>query len=129
LLDKGYPADAVAAAVGRVAALGYLDDVRFATLMSESSFRNKGWGPSRIERALLRRGIDPETAAAAVASYRDVETEASRATEVLRRRVRNAGEIGDASALRRSRQYLLRRGFSPGAVTAALRELKREVLA
>jgi hypothetical protein len=43
--------------------------------------------------------------------------------------VRNAGEIGDASALRRSRQYLLRRGFSPGAVTAALRELKREVLA
>ncbi len=129
LLEKGHPEADVAAALDRVAAMGYLDDARFAALVAESAFRNKGWGPARIARALTRQGVDPETAAAALAPYRDEEAEAARAADLLMRRARASGDGADAGATRRARQYLLRRGFSTGAVTAAVRELKRVSMA
>lgn len=63
---------------------GHLDDGRFARLFAQDKRELQGWGPERIRRALLVRGVEPKLVEAALTEGE--QTDLERAVELLRRR-------------------------------------------
>lgn len=53
--------EAAADAVARVKALGYINDERYAQLLSEELITRKGYGLRAVKSELMRRGVDRET--------------------------------------------------------------------
>lgn len=120
LLAREYPTEDVESALERLAADGRLDDRRVAAAAARQSVSLKARGPSRVLRELQARGIAPGIARDAV---RDAFAETDEATLIERVLDRQA-TAGAASQRELARLYrtLLRRGFSPGLVHAALRK-------
>ncbi len=124
LIGKGYPAEAVEEAVGKVRGWGYLDDARTAMAMARNRMERSHWGPARLERELERRGVAPtviEEVLRQVMVDRDEETLASAAAKQYLRT--HPGAIGE-KGMRRLVGFLGRRGFS-GEVTG--RVVKRHL--
>ncbi len=67
LIQRGYPAEAVAAALDQLVAERLLDESRYAEIYA-SSRADKGYGPLRIARELRERGIPDELTDAAIAA-------------------------------------------------------------
>ena len=65
LIQRGYPAEAVAAALDQLVAERLLDESRYAEIYA-SSRADKGYGPLRIARELRERGIPDELTDAAM---------------------------------------------------------------
>jgi regulatory protein len=106
------------AAIGELAALGYLDDIRFAKLFAQDKRALEHWGAERIERGLVARGIARELIAATLTESQQ-ETELERALAVLARR------FPQPRAGRREREralgFLLRKGYDGETALEALR--------
>ena len=117
LQARGYDDDAVAAAVAACKADGYLDDRLFAALYVEGA--RKAVGDARLRAELVKRGIDREVAAGAVAAAtRDERARIEAALDVIRR---SQPALAYASVARR----LERLGFPSHAIYAILRERAR----
>jgi regulatory protein len=87
LASRGIDEPAIDGAVATLVRDGHLDDARYARTFTEDRRALDGWGPERIERALLAAGVDDELVAAAVGD-RDVSDELDAAMTLLRRRCR-----------------------------------------
>lgn len=96
---------------------GLLDDRALAEHVIESG-RERGHGRRRVEQRLRDLGIDRELARGLVEEAFDPKHEADEAAEVLERRF--GEERLDPREQRRATQFLLRRGFSPGAAREAV---------
>jgi regulatory protein len=115
LAARGYPADEVAAALDRLAAQGYLDDVKAAADFAAGRLAKGGLGRPRLRAELQARGADPAAIDAAVAALPDDDLPAAR--EAAARFAR--GGRSDPAALAR---HLARKGFSRRAIVTLLRE-------
>ncbi len=109
--------------IERYERLGYLDDARLAEQLVHVSGSRRGRGSGAILQELTRRGVDAESARAAV-SHLDPEIERANALAVAERRARQLTGLDRQTAERRLSAFLQRRGY-PGevvreAVTAAL---------
>jgi SOS response regulatory protein OraA/RecX len=114
LEHKGFEAEAVRQAVERCKVEGFLDDRLYARLYVEG--RRKPVGNGRLVGELVRKGVDGDAAAEAVAALQ--ADEGSRcAAAFARLRDRNA-EISYPSAARR----LERLGFPAATIYRILRE-------
>jgi regulatory protein len=124
LLQKQHPPSAVAAALDRLAGLGWLDDRRFAEHYA-SVQAARGRGPVRLLRDLGRQGVDRETAEQAVrhvtASEGLDEVEAAR--RVALRRAAQLGDLPPGVSRRRLLAYLARRGYQGAAVRDLVEQL------
>lgn len=117
LLSYGYPREVVDERVGRAAASGAIDDARYARSLVRSKAA-AGWGRSRIERELERRGVAREVASAAAEEELGGEDERSRALAVAsRRRLTGRDDVA------RIARFLCGRGFSPGVAFDVAREV------
>lgn len=117
LIGRGLPDAAVAAALERLAAIGELDDERFAQRYAEDKRELRGWGPERIRGALVDRGIDPGLAERA-AGQEPPAAQTERATALLAAR----GErLADDAARSRALAFLARRGFDYEIAYEAIR--------
>jgi regulatory protein len=87
LASRGVVEPAIDEVVAALVRQGALDDARYARTFAEDRRALDGWGPERIERALLAAGIDGELVAAAV-GVRDAGDELDAAVMLLRRRCR-----------------------------------------
>lgn len=116
LAARGYGAEEIETALGRVAALGYLADERLAGEFAVELAGRKGLGRAGIGRELARRGA-PEAAIEAVLGGLDEAAELERAREAAARWARRGG--GEAAALAR---HLDRKGFTRSAIFSVLRE-------
>jgi regulatory protein len=87
LASRGVPEPAVEAAVETLVRQGCLDDARYARTFAEDRRALDGWGPQRIERALLAAGVGAELVAGALGE-RDAGDELDAAVTLLRRRCR-----------------------------------------
>lgn len=118
---RGCDVDQIAAALGRLTELGYLDDARYADAVVAR--RAQGRGPSAIRGELAARGVDRAVAATALEGY-DADAEHAAAAHALHRALGGRGLPLDADArrreLRRLAGKLARRGFGAVAVRAAL---------
>lgn len=117
LRGRGVEPDAAAAALEHLAAIGELDDRRFAFRYAQDKRELRGWGPDRIRAALLERGIDRDLAAEAAAGE-TLEEQAARAAALLLRR---GEELADDAARGRALAYLARRGFDSEIAYEAVR--------
>jgi regulatory protein len=122
LAGHGVEEEAAERAVAELERLGYVDDARYARVFAEDRRGLDGWGPDRIERALLAAGVDGEQVAAAI-GVRDAADELDAAVEMLRRRCREA----PASERERERALgiLVRKGYELELAYDAVRAFER----
>lgn len=110
--------------IERLHELDYLDDEQYARDYAHNRFSNKGYGPIRIERELIDRGIDRHLAEKTVAEFFEEENEMEAAREQARKRwPRVAGEQDIRKQKRKLFGYLQRRGFSPDVIYQVVDEL------
>ena len=127
LLEREHTADETDAAIRKLIDTGALDDRRVAGAYARTAAKVKGRGRLRVTRELQAMGIAREVVAEAVAEvYGDVDERAliDRALEKKRR----GGRRSPVSMQERARlyQFLMRQGFTPAAVSAALRRFGRD---
>lgn len=120
---KGYEPEIGEEVIARLRDLGMIDDAAFAGTLVRDRVRLKPQGARRLANELRARGVDEETARAAIRETMDGEQTderelARRAAEKWRPR---AGEE-PARARRRLHGYLARRGFDSEVIREVLDE-------
>jgi regulatory protein len=125
LLQKQHPPAAVDQALERLAALGLLDDARFASDFAAAKSR-RGRGPARLVRDLQAQGVERQVAEQAVQS--SLAEEGVDPAETVRRlaekRARQLAGLPPAVLKRRLVAFLVRRGFTSGDVREVVESLK-----
>lgn len=123
LRRKGYPADVVATAVSRLEDEGFLDDMRFSRAWVAGRLAVRPSGAVRLRRELRQKGVPRDIIEQVLRADLSESDERARAVALARARSRRyRGESRDV-AYRRLAGVLQRRGFSSGAIAAALREV------
>jgi regulatory protein len=124
LLDREYPADEIDSAIAHLLETGALDDARVARAYARTAAGVKGRGRLRVMRELHLMGIGRQVASEALAEVFGDLDERTLVARALQKKLRGRTSIKDAAELARLYQYLMRQGFSPAGVTAALRKLR-----
>ncbi|HUR87257.1 MAG TPA: RecX family transcriptional regulator [Solirubrobacteraceae bacterium] len=122
LSRRELPAAAIEEAVATLARQGHLDDARYARAFAEDRRALDGWGPERIERALVAAGVDDGLVADAVGA-RDAGEELEAALELLRRRFREIP--GDDRERASALGMLVRKGYDLDLAYEAVRAFER----
>lgn len=122
LAGRGVEEETSELALAELGRLGYVDDARFARVFAEDRRALDGWGPERIERALLAAGVERGLVAAAIGE-RDPGDELGAALALLRRRCREV----PASERERERALgiLVRKGYDLELAYDAVRAFER----
>jgi len=124
LLQKQHPPAAVDGALDRLSAVGLLDDARFAVDYAAAK-AHRGRGPARLIGDLLAQGVDRRMAEEAVSTALAAEgVDPAEAVRVLaEKRARQLGGLAPTVRKRRLIAFLVRRGFSGGAVREVVEAL------
>ena len=129
LLDRGFDAGEVEAALARLQESGALDDARVARAYARTAASVKGRGRLRIMRELLQMGIAQEVAGDALGEVFGDLDERSLIAQAIQKKLRGRTKLADQREYARLYQFLLRQGFSPAGVVAALRRFRTGVIA
>jgi regulatory protein len=124
LEDRGYPPDEIVQAIERLRDSGALDDARVARAFARTAATVKRRGRHRVLRELLQIGISSEVAAEALGEVYGELSERTMIDEALSKKLRGRTRLSDQAEYARTYQFLMRQGFSPAGVTAALRRLR-----
>jgi len=123
LLDREHPALEVDRVITRLLESKTLDDARVARAYARTAAGVKGRGRLRVMRELNEMGIAKETATEAAADvFADVDERALIA-KALQKKMRGRPKIASQAEHARLYQYLMRQGFTPAGIVAALRKL------
>lgn len=113
LKDRDYGAEEIEGAMERLKYYGYIDDETLAEDLFEA-YRKRGvYGDAYIHRKMKEKGLVTE-------HHLSIEEETESAISLLQKKAKGNPKL--RKEYRRAAAFLLRRGFSPSAVTAALRE-------
>lgn len=121
LKEREVPEEAAARALDAVTSYGFIDDAEVARSLA-SSMQDRGYGRRRVSMKLREKGIADEIAEELIEEMFPGESELVAA----RRALRNRQVSDDPKHMKRLADFLLRRGFSYGAASGALRELVEE---
>ena len=125
LLRAGFDPDEVEEELGRLEAVGLLDDERFARTVAEQQLLRRGAGTRGALAALAARGVDRYTAEGAlaeVAAAEGVPDEEERALALALGRVDRLRGLRAERAYGRLMAFLLRRGHTPEVARDAARK-------
>jgi len=123
LLDRDHDPEQVEAAIAHLLATGALDDARVAREYATTALKVKGRGRLRIQQELRAKGIAREVATEAVGDvFGDVDERALIA-RAIQKKLRGKPRVASRPEMARLYQSLLRQGFTPAAVRAALEKL------
>lgn len=113
----------IADALGRLDAIGLLNDDEFALAEAAAQLRNGARSSGAVKRRLRQRGVAGDVADAAVASVVESEAvdDAARCEEAAQKRARQLRSLDRKTAQRRLVGFLVRRGFSGDLVFASTR--------
>jgi regulatory protein len=126
LLERDHAREDVDRAIELLLENRALDDARVAAAYVRTALKVKGRGRLRIRRELQEIGIDQDIAAAALAeAFGDVD-ERAMVNAAIRKKLRGK-PIETPSDYARVFQYLMRQGFSPPTISAALRAAKKGI--
>ena len=124
LKDREHPPEEVDRAIEHLLETKALDDERVARAYARTASKVKGRGRLRIMRELSAMGIAKVTASEAVAEvFADVDERALIA-KALQKKMRGRPRIANVAEHARLYQYLMRQGFTPAGISAALRKLR-----
>jgi regulatory protein len=122
LEDREHPSEEIDAAIAHLLETGALDDGRVARAHARTAVTVKGRGRLRVVRELAGMGIARDVAAEAAAEVFGELDERTLIERALQRKLRVRTRIADAAEHARLYQYLMRQGFTPAGVVAALRK-------
>jgi regulatory protein len=125
LTARDHSEDEIEAAVARLLEQGSLDDGRVARAYARTAVKTKGRGRLRVQRELHAMGIMKEVAAEAIAETFGELDERTLIAEAIRKKLRGKPKLESPAEYARLYGHLMRQGFSPAGVAAALRELRR----
>jgi regulatory protein len=123
LRDKGYAPAILDPVLDRLAAVGLVDDVEYASAFLTERWGRRAAGWRRLEGELRRRGVAPEDIAAARArreAREGIPDETASARKLVAQAARRYARL--EPRVRRQRLYALlaRRGFDGDVIEAAL---------
>ena len=125
LLDREHSAEDVARAIALLLENRALDDARVAAAYVRTAQKVKGRGRLRIQRELQEMGIPRDVASQALAeAFGDVD-ERAQVRDAIRKKLRGKPTPASQADYARLYQFLMRQGFSPAAVSDALRAMRR----
>jgi len=127
LRDRDHTEEDVERAIALLIENRALDDRRVAGAYVRTALEVKGRGRLRIQRELQAMGIDAEVAKEALAEAFGAVDERAMVARALKKKLRGKTKITTPAEYARVYQFLMRQGFSPAAVTAALRPYRRGV--
>jgi regulatory protein len=119
LLKRGYAPGEVADAVNTLTAEGLQNDERVATAHVRTASQIKGRGRLRIARELEARGIPRPLISRVMTTVAPDDERAAIAAILRRKRFPASPSVAER---RRMFAHLMRRGYSPDAISRALRE-------
>lgn len=123
LLDRDHPADEINRVIEHLLETKSLDDARVARAYARTAANVKGRGRLRIMRELNTMGIARDIASEALAEvFADVD-ERGLIAKALQKKMRGRPRITSAADHARLYQFLMRQGFTPAGITAALRRI------
>ena len=125
LREREHAAEDVDRAVALLIENRVLDDRRVAGAYVRTALEVKGRGRLRIQRELQAMGIENDVAAAALAEAFGAVDERALIARALKKKLRGGVKIMSPAEYARVYQFLMRQGFSPAAVNAALRAYRR----
>ena len=114
LTGQGYPDEAVEYALAYLTEHGFLNDEQYAE-SAVRSYARRGYGTLRIRQELTRRGIDRDTAEAAMQTFSPDEAQM---LALLEKRLR--GDVSDRKEVEKAVAALQRRGFAWNDIKRAL---------
>jgi regulatory protein len=123
LVDRDHAPDQIEAAIAHLLDTGALDDARVARAYARTAATVKGRGRLRVQRELHDMGIPRDVAAEALADVFGDLDERALIDRALKKKLRGRPRLTDRAEHARLYQFLMRQGFSPAAVVAALRKL------
>ncbi|HEY8794767.1 MAG TPA: regulatory protein RecX [Gemmatimonadaceae bacterium] len=118
LVRKGEPAEHAASAIGRLIALGALDDAQFARQFIRAKIAGAGLSRRRLQSELWRRGVARDVIDAALADVlvEDEVDEDAQITQVAAKKLRTLRSLDAATTRRRLYAFLARRGYDGSAI-------------
>ena len=121
LTRAGYPKAEIESACTRLREMGYLDDARFAARAAESLHLGGKLGRRSALQKLVRKGISPKAAEAAIeAAFHDSD-EAEKALSLVRTRFPALTRNSPPGEKARAARFLAYRGFEMSAIAQVLR--------
>ena len=127
LLDRDHSREDVERAIELLSENRAVDDARVAAAYARTALKVKGRGRLRVQRELHEMGIDKDVATQALAEAFGDTDERSMIANALQKKLRGKKKIDTPAEYARVYQFLMRQGFSPAAVTSALRAYRRGV--
>lgn len=128
LVRKGEPAEHVASAIGRLIALGALDDAQFARQFIRAKIAGAGLSRRRLQSELWRRGVARDVIDAALAEVlvEDEVDEDAQIAQVAAKKLRSLRSLDAATTRRRLYAFLARRGYDGSAIRRVIDSLPGE---
>ena len=123
LRRKGFGPQQIQDAISRLSQAGYLDDSSFAERFARSRMSSRGQGRNRVRADLRARGVQADTAEAALDRALAEVSEAEALDGVARSYWRQRARDLPARRLRKLWAFLLRRGYPARLVAERLRAL------
>jgi len=125
LVDREHERDDIDKAIEHLLETKALDDGRVARAYVRTAVKIKGRGRLRIQRELQQMGIDRGVIAEALGEALGDVDERSLIANAIKKKLRGKTKIVTPADYARVYQFLMRQGFSPGAVTTALRSYRK----
>jgi regulatory protein len=125
LIDREHPPEEVDAALAHLLETRALDDGRVARAFARTAVKVKGRGRLRVMRELQAMGLARDVVAEALAEVFGDLDERALITQALQKKLRGRRRVVSPAENARLYQYLMRQGFTPAAVVAALRKQGR----
>ena len=123
LLDREHSPEEADEAIARLLENGALDDRRVARAYARTASKIKGRGRLRVMRELQALGIAKEIVAEAVAEVFSDLDERALIDRAIQKKLRGGKKPSTIQERARLYQFLMRQGFTPAAVSAALRRM------
>ena len=121
LQDREHPSEEIDTAIERLLATRALDDCRVARAYARTALTVKGRGRLRVQRELQIMGIAREIAGDALADVFGDADERSLIDKAIQKKLRGGQKPVTMQERARVYQFLMRQGFTPAAVSAAMR--------
>ncbi len=120
-LSRSFGEEAARRAADRMEELGLIDDARYAARYARELSEDRAWAPRRIRCELIRKGVDRETADAALEELGDRD-ELGAAVALLEKKYR---QLTDEKEIRRAAALLERRGYGGDVIRTAIHAVRR----
>ncbi|MDO8148470.1 regulatory protein RecX [Isoptericola sp. b515] len=121
LARKGYPEDVAEHVLDRLQEVRLVDDAVYAEMIVRTRHTERGQARRAISAELQRRGVDPETATAALEQI-DGDDERAAAAELARKHVARTRGLDRDRRVRRAVGALSRKGHNPSVAFAAVKD-------